>query len=74
MMFCRNCYRDLSHAPESKCPACGRGFDAADERTYLARPFPGPLRIVVHVLLTTAITAGVAFVVAFHQLARTSGH
>ena len=73
-MFCRNCYQDLSRGTEPKCPACGRGFDAANERTYLARPFPTPLRMVVHVLLTTAVAAGVAFVVAFHQLARTSGH
>jgi hypothetical protein len=74
MMYCRNCYQDLSQAPEPKCPACGRAFDPADERTYLPRPFPGPLRIVADVVLTTAVAAGVAFVVGLHQLARTSGH
>ena len=73
-MYCRHCYQDLSRATESKCPACGRAFDALDEQSYLRRPFPPPLRIVVHVLLTTAVAAAVAFAVALHQLARTSGH
>ena len=73
-MYCRNCYQDLSRATESKCAACGVAFDAANERTYLTRPFPRPLRMAVHVLLTTAVAAVVALGVAFHQLARTSGH
>jgi hypothetical protein len=74
MMYCRSCYQDLSQAAEAKCPACGVAFDPDNERTYLTRPFPRPLQILVHVIATTAVAAGVAFVVAFHQLARTSGH
>jgi hypothetical protein len=73
-MYCKQCYEDLSAAPGQKCPKCGRAFKAYDPRTYLKRPFPGPGRIALHVVLTTAFAGAAAFVVAFHQMARTSGH
>jgi predicted amidophosphoribosyltransferase len=73
-MYCRQCYTDLTDAADRRCPKCGRPFDPADPRTTLARPFPSPWRIVVQVIGTTALAVAVAYVVAWHQLARTSGH
>jgi hypothetical protein len=73
-VYCKNCYSDLADAPGSKCPKCGRAFDRARSRTYLRRPFPSPGMIVAHVLATTALAVAAAFVVSFHQAARSSGH
>jgi hypothetical protein len=73
-MFCRKCYADLKAGFEGECPVCGQSFDPADPRTYLGKPFPPPSRVVWHVISTTLVGIGVAFVVAFHQMARTSGH
>ena len=73
-MYCKQCYGDLSAAPEQKCPKCGRAFKAYDPRTYLKLPFPGPGRIALDVVLTTVAATVAAFGVAFHQITRTSGH
>lgn len=73
-MFCRKCYADLKAGVEGECPVCGRRFDSADPRTYLTKPFPPASAIVGQVIGTTLVGIVVAFVVAFHQMARTSGH
>jgi hypothetical protein len=73
-VYCKDCYADLSVAPEQKCPKCGRAFKVYDLRTYLKHPFPGPGRIALHAVLTTAFAAAAAFGVALHQAARSSGH
>ena len=73
-MYCRNCYADLRAASGPECPKCGRAFDAANPRTFLARPFPGPLKVVLQVVGTTLLAVLAAYVVAFHQMARSSGH
>jgi hypothetical protein len=73
-VFCKNCYTQLAEVPGSKCPRCGRAFNPLDPRTYFRRPFPSAAQVIAHVLATTLVGAGVAFVVAFFQLTRTSGH
>jgi hypothetical protein len=73
-MYCRKCYADLSNATEGRCPRCGRGFDPANPRTYAARPFPTAAKVFAQVIGTTALAVVAAYVVAFQQLARSSGH
>jgi hypothetical protein len=73
-MYCENCYADVTGAPEGKCPKCGRGFDPAKPRTFLARPFPSIPLVIIQVVGTTLLAIGAAWAVAFHQMARTSGH
>ena len=73
-MFCKNCYGPLADVSEAKCPKCGRVFNPLDPRTYLLRPFPSAGQVVGHVLITTVVGVSVAFVVAFFQMTRTSGH
>ena len=73
-MYCRNCYADLTGAAEPLCPKCGSTFDPDDPGSTLRRPFPSRGRIVGHVIATTVFGVLAAFVVAFHQLARSSGH
>jgi hypothetical protein len=73
-MYCEKCYTDLQGAGESRCPKCGRAFDAANPKTFLARPFPPVPIVILQVFLTTLFAVGMAWVVALHQMARTSGH
>jgi hypothetical protein len=73
-MFCKRCYVDLRAVTKSTCPACKRAFDPTNPKTYLRRPFPPALRIAAHVIATTLVALGCAYVVAFFQMARTSGH
>ena len=73
-MFCRTCYGDLISVMTGECPWCGRAFDPADKQTYLEKPFPKPLRIMWQLLATTVLGIFAAYVVAFHQVAQTSGH
>ena len=73
-MYCEKCYADLAGASDGRCPKCGRAFDPANPRTFFARPFPPIPLIIVQVVLTTMFAIAAAWVVAAHQLARTSGH
>ena len=74
-MYCRKCYTPLDPAADPPvCPRCGKPFDPAVRKTYLIRPFPGPAKVFGHIVLTTIIATVVAFLVAFQQLARSSGH
>jgi hypothetical protein len=74
-MYCRKCYTELDAASESKrCPKCNRPFDPANPRSYLARPFPGPMKIIWHIAATTIVGFVAAWIVAFHQMANASGH
>jgi hypothetical protein len=45
-MRCRTCGYDLHELRDPRCPECGRGFDPADPRTFLSRPFPARRRLV----------------------------
>lgn len=63
-MYCRRCYADLSQTSESRCPRCGRAFSADKPRSYLRRPFPPPLRIAGHTVLTLILATVVSFVIA----------
>ena len=58
----------------TRCEKCGRVFDPANAKTYLAQPFPDRSKIVLHVIATSLVCIGVAFVVSFFQMAAASGH
>jgi predicted amidophosphoribosyltransferase len=78
-MFCRKCYANLDQASGSRCARCGRRFDPDRPRSYLRRPFPSRLRILLHTLVTLLLATGISFVVAsFLALAQlkyiNSGH
>ena len=73
-MFCRKCYSSLDDSVMNRCPKCGRQFDPAKPGTELPRPFPSKSTIAAHVIATTLLAIVGAFVVATHQMARTSGH
>lgn len=73
-MFCKKCLSDLSLMQGGRCAKCGRPFDCDHPRTYLARPFPRWPTLVGQFVLTTICAVVVAYAVAFHQAARTSGH
>jgi hypothetical protein len=49
-------------------PRCGRGFDPADQSSYLAVPLPGKWRIFWYVVASTIISIGAAFFVALFQM------
>jgi hypothetical protein len=72
-MFCRKCYSLLT--PDiPRCSKCNRPFSPDNPRSFLARPFPPRIRILWHLILTTALAVFAAYVVALHQLAANSGH
>lgn len=73
-MFCRKCYAELREAVGNKCPKCSRVFDPANPRTFLLRPFPSPGMIAFQIVATTVVGILCAYVVAFHQMVRSSGH
>jgi hypothetical protein len=73
-MYCRRCYAPVSPDDAPKCRKCGREFDPEDAKTFLRRPFPSGLRIARQIIFTTMVGVLAAFVVASHQMARTSGH
>jgi len=73
-MYCRKCFADLSQATGPQCPQCGVPFDPANARTFFKRPFPGKSAIIVQIVGTTVVAVVCAFVVAFFQLTRSSGH
>jgi predicted amidophosphoribosyltransferase len=74
-VYCRKCYAQLDRDPvTSRCPRCGRPFDPENPRTYLNRPFPNPVRIVLLIVVTSIICIAAVFVVSFFQLAGASGH
>ena len=50
-MFCRSCGYALIGLPANRCPECGRDFDPADPKTFLARPRRTVLRRIVKVVL-----------------------
>jgi hypothetical protein len=76
-MYCRRCYAPLASQGE-RCDKCGRKFDPADARTFLHRPFPRGRKILMQIIGTTLVGAGVAFVIAIQQMgdqaAQWSGH
>lgn len=73
-MYCRKCYADLRNTSEGRCPNCRLAFDPDNPATFLSRPFPTKKRMILHLLLTTIVGIGAAFVVALHQAIRSSGH
>ena len=73
-MYCRECFTDLRGVTDVKCPQCGKSFDPAKPRTYFAQPFPSKGAIVLQVVATTVVAVVFAFVIAFFQLTRSSGH
>ena len=72
-MYCRRCYAALAGC-ESRCGNCGRRFDPDKPQTFLNRPFPRPGMIITQIIGTTIVGIIFAYVVAFFQMARTSGH
>ncbi len=68
----------IPYAPKrietTRCPRCLKKFDPTSPKTYLTTLALGPSQIIVKILLTTLFGIGAAYVVAFHQLAATSGH
>jgi hypothetical protein len=73
--YCKKCYAKLDPVDGfNRCQQCGRAFNPANDLSFLRRPFPGKLRIVVHLVGTTAIGFLVAYVVAMFQMAALSGH
>ncbi len=73
-MYCRRCYAPLAVADAPRCRNCGREFDEQNANTFLRQPFPGREKIIVHIACTTILGIVAAFMVAFQQMARTSGH
>jgi hypothetical protein len=53
---------------------CFRKYDPDNPRTYLATLALTPWQIALKIILTTLVGIGAAYVVAFHQMAATSGH
>jgi hypothetical protein len=62
------------HRRPSRCRWCFRKYDPDDPRTYLATLALTRWQIVRKIILTTLVGIGAAYVVAFHQMAATSGH
>ena len=50
-MFCRGCGYALIGLPSNRCPECGREFDPANPRTFLARPRRVVLRRIIKIVL-----------------------
>ena len=75
-MYCRKCYGKLdgNSAAVRLCPHCGRPFDPANPRTYLARPFPDARKAIGYVVVTSIISLVFAYIVACFQMAGASGH
>ena len=73
-MYCKRCYAPLADGDARRCSNCNREFDPENENTFLRRPFPKREKIIGHIVFTTILGVAGAFAVAFHQMARTSGH
>jgi hypothetical protein len=58
----------------SRCRWCFRKYDPDNPTTYLATLALTRWQIVRRIILTTLVGVGAAGVVAFHQMAATSGH
>lgn len=57
---CRKCYYALAGVAARRCPECGREFDPADPKSFLARPpskWRWPRRIATVLLLVGAVYA-----------------
>jgi len=73
--YCKKCYATLDPSDGfNRCQQCGRAFHPANDLSFLRRPFPSKLRIVVQIVGTTAVGFVVAYVVAMFQMAALSGH
>ncbi len=72
-MYCQSCYSELNPA-EHHCPHCGRRFDPTNPDTFLSRAFPSSTTVLGQIIGTTIVGILFAFVVAFFQAARASGH
>jgi hypothetical protein len=48
-VFCRTCGYALVGSPSNRCPECGREFDPANPRTFLAHPRQSVLRRIVKI-------------------------
>jgi hypothetical protein len=68
----------LSYATDmsGRCPECRKRFNYGRPRTYLQKPFPSRRRVILNIVLTTAIGIFVAMVVAVFQMPalRAGGH
>lgn len=71
--YCRKCYANLEGATDT-CPDCETRFNPEDPKTHLPRPFPTRSQVFGHLVGTTLVAVAAAFVVALHQISRTSGH
>ena len=56
-MFCTACNFDLRGLPASRCPECGRAFNAADATTFFERPRSAFARLLPRILLTIGLLA-----------------
>jgi uncharacterized paraquat-inducible protein A len=63
-MFCKRCYANLDQATDACCLRCGRKFLPQDSSSYLHRPFPSRIKMIVHTLITLVLATLVSFVVA----------
>jgi hypothetical protein len=50
-MFCRRCGYALIGLPSNRCPECGREFDPANPRTFLAHPRRVVLRRIIRIAI-----------------------
>src|SRR4051812_21517717 len=57
-----------------RCRWCFRKYEPTDPTTYLATLAVTRRQIAAKIILTTVIGIAAAYVVAFHQMAATSGH
>lgn len=74
--YCRECFAELPEVTTDtgQCANCGTVFTPGAKGSYRERPFPRKREIFAMLVVTTLIAVIVAFGVAFHQAAMTSGH
>lgn len=64
-MFCRQCLYPLDGLPESRCPECGRGFNPAEEESFLNKPSYPPSRASVAAILCVLVDTAVLLTAVF---------
>jgi predicted amidophosphoribosyltransferase len=73
--YCKKCYSKLDPTDGfNRCQQCGRAFNPANDISFLRRPFPNKMRIIIQIVYTTLLGVAVAYVVAMFQMVQLSGH